>query len=208
MSVRSLSVFLFLCLAGCSGPPPAPPGEALLAEGRRQFADGDPAAAARSIEAALTEGVREPALAETSLGNALVADGRVEEAKERHLRAISLDPDLHVAWVNLGISQRLLGDYAGAAESYARAEELAPDYAELHASKGALALSRGDAATAEVSLRRAIALSPDLAVPHANLALALAELGRREEAEAALKEAVARGYAREAVVRARIEAAR
>jgi len=119
-----------------------------------------------------------------SLGNALRALRRLEEATSHYRAAIALKPDFAQAHCNLSalLIQR---DLHGAALEHAtRAAELMPELTEPHLNRG-IALARARrSAEAEAALRRALAVQPDNAQALSELCSVLAELGRLDEAEA------------------------
>jgi tetratricopeptide (TPR) repeat protein len=141
----------------------------------------------------------------TALGNSYDAIDLYEEAINAHEKAIELNPNYYIAWVNLGITYRHIGDLDQAEESYKKALIIEPDYAELHASIGALYIFKAEPRLAIESLERSIELDSQVAVAHSNLALAYAMDGRFEEAEASLHQATVLGYDNWAEIQERIE---
>ena len=60
-------------------------------------------------------------------GAEMLQDGALEEALEKLDRAVELAPDLSLAWINLGVVRRRLGDLPGADDAFRQAILLAPD---------------------------------------------------------------------------------
>src|SRR5207249_2958895 len=108
-----------------------------------------------------------------SLGAALLAAGRIEEAIAQHERAIELKPKYSLAHANLAAAQAMQKRNGQAYESYRRAIELAPF--DLHSLKGAAyaALQLGRANEAIDYYRRAHQMSPGDAAVHNALLLAM-----------------------------------
>jgi tetratricopeptide (TPR) repeat protein len=125
--------------------------------------------------------------AHMGLGDARIAQGRVEEALADYRRAIDLaprNPESHLHFA------RALADHGKlfrATNHYQRAIELyeAPN-AYAHASLAALYARSNQLIPAEEQYRIAIALEPDFAEAHANLAFLLIRLERFGEARDSL----------------------
>lgn len=119
------------------------------------------------------------------LGDVLQRAGRLDEAVEAFQAALELDPDLAVAYYDLGVTYGNQGRLDEAVDAYERALELAPE--GLPAAKtlnnlGALSQSQGDLATAETFFARAVAAAPDHLESRYNLAIL--RLGQGDVAEA------------------------
>ena len=126
-----------------------------------------------------------------SLGNALVAQGSLEDAVACYRRALELQPDSVEAHYNLGNSLKNLGNLEEAVVCYRRALALKPDYAEAHNNLGIALQTQGQLPEAVASHNRALALKPDLVEAHINLGMALKNQGTLEEAVACHKRALA-----------------
>jgi tetratricopeptide (TPR) repeat protein len=126
----------------------------------------------------------------TNLGNALRAQGRLEEAAARHACAIELKPDYAEAHANLGSVLRDLARLEDAAASLRRAISIKPDFALAHNNLGTVLQALGRADEAIAAHRRALALRPDFPDAHAGLGLAQRRLGRLEDASASYRRAV------------------
>lgn len=182
-------------------------GDELALQGVSAFNRGDYAQAAALLEKSLKAGLDKYKDYQiyTILGNTYNSLDQFEKAIQAHRRSLALNPNYHVAWVNLGIVYRLMGDYGEAEKCYLKALSLEPDYAELHASLGALYIFKGETEKAVNSLEKSIKLDPHLAVAFGNLALAYAMANRFEEAQATLKRATILGYKNSAVIQERID---
>jgi tetratricopeptide (TPR) repeat protein len=109
-------------------------------------------------------------------------EGDPAGARAAYERALTLDPELSDAAVNLGRLLHEAGDASGALRLYRQALEHSPDDPVIHFDL-ALALedTRG-AAAAIPHYQRALALDPDFADAHYNLAGLCEQLGRAADA--------------------------
>jgi tetratricopeptide (TPR) repeat protein len=109
-------------------------------------------------------------------------DGDPEAARDAYRRALSLDPGLTDAYVNLGRLVHEAGDAREAARLYHLALEGSPEDPIVHFN---LALALEDLGGAEAALahyRRALSHDPDFADAHFNLAGLCEQLGHEAEA--------------------------
>jgi tetratricopeptide (TPR) repeat protein len=127
---------------------------------------------------------------QTNLGNALRAHGRLEEAAERHRRAIELNAEYAEAHANLGTVLRDLARPEEAVASFSRAVAIRPDFALAHNNLGLVLQGLGRPEEAIGAHRRALAAKPDFPEGHASLGNAQRRLGRLEEAAACYRRAV------------------
>jgi predicted O-linked N-acetylglucosamine transferase (SPINDLY family) len=125
-----------------------------------------------------------------SLGNALHAMKRHDEAVVQYERAIVLKPD-HVAYANRGNALMALNRHAEALASFDKAIALDASYVEAHSKRGdALRqCKRYDESIA--SYDKALTLRPDSWRDHFNKGVVLQESGRHLEAIASYDRAVA-----------------
>jgi len=192
-----LTLFLLtatLLLSACGNPASKGDTQArlgYLAMNQRQFET-----ARDHFETALSLGVQREPLSQvhTALGNALTELDRFEEAVEQHEKALEQEPRYHEAWVNLGVTYRLMGEFDQAESCYLKALEIQPEYPELHASLGALYLYKDDPEKALVHLKKSIELDDRIPVTWSNLAVVQAALGQHEQAENSFVKAVSLGY--------------
>ncbi len=132
-----------------------------------------------------------PAAACYNLGNALRAQGKLDEAAASYRRAIALWPDLAEAHNNLGSTLQDLAQPEAAAECYRRALAIRPAYPEAHYNLGNALQDLGQPEAAIESFRQALALRPDVPDIHNNLGKAYQDLGRLQAAMASFRDALA-----------------
>ena len=118
----------------------------------------------------------------TALGVCHAELGQSDQAIAEHRRALTIDPQDHLAWMNLGVAHGLAGDLDEAQRAYDRALAIEPQDAMVHSNAGILYLVRMKPERAAVELLRAVDLEPRLAMAHANLAVAYEMLGRHDDA--------------------------
>lgn len=95
-----------------------------------------------------------------------------EEAAALYKQAIELDPNLAIAYTNLGNIRFRMGDEVGAEELYRRALDVDTRQPEAHYNLGYVMLERGRASEAVTFFEAAIAADPRFADAHFNLAMA------------------------------------
>ena len=135
---------------------------------------------------------RNPAcwMAHNNLGNALAADGRVDEAASHFETAIKLRPDYPEAESNLGDALNQLRRFSESVPHLERAVARQPNFAEAHNNLGVALMETGRGAEGMTAFATAIRLRPGYARAHLNLAIALARSGRMAEAERERAEAL------------------
>jgi tetratricopeptide (TPR) repeat protein len=131
-----------------------------------------------------------------NLGILAAREGRTEEAIGNFRRAVEMDPDHHIALVNLGNAYRQAKRWDEAESVLRRALQRNPEDPEANYSLGMVFAQRNDTDHADEYLRKAIAARP--AYPEAlnNLGILYVRTQRREEAEKSFQESirVAPGY--------------
>ena len=125
-----------------------------------------------------------------NLGNALRAQGRLEDAIAAYRKAQELKPAYAEAHNNLGIALQEQGGLEDAIAAYGKALELKPHYADAHNNLGNALKDQGRLEDAIAAYRKALELKPDHADAHNNLGIALQEQGRLEDAIAAYRKAL------------------
>jgi len=105
-----------------------------------------------------------------------------DEAASLYRRAIELDPQLAIAYTNLGNILFRRADDHGAEELYLRAIAIDDRQPEGHYNLGYVMLERGDAKRAADHFEKAIARDARFADAHFNLAMAYEQLGERNKA--------------------------
>jgi tetratricopeptide (TPR) repeat protein len=108
--------------------------------------------------------------------------GSFDEAEALYRRAIELDPQLAIAYTNLGNIRFRRGDEAGAEGLYRQALEVDDRQPEAHYNLGYVLLERGDAKRSVPCFQRALDADPRFADAHFNLAMAYEQLGERAKA--------------------------
>ena len=130
-------------------------------------------------------------VAHNNLGNALVKDGKLDDAIEQYHKAIEINPAYDMAYYNLGNALVVKGDMEEAITQYRRALEINPFYEDAHYNLGNALAMKGDLEEAIAQYRKALESGPGSAETHNNLGKALALNGNLEEAIAQYQEAVA-----------------
>ncbi len=123
-------------------------------------------------------------------GQALEAQGKLDEAMQCYLEAIRLAPDPARAHLNHGNVLLLKGDLQGALAAFRAAIEHKPDYAGAYYNIGNALLNDGRLDEAVASYRRALQIQPDYAEVHCVLGVALKELGNIDDAIACFQAAL------------------
>jgi hypothetical protein len=111
------------------------------------------------------------------MGNALLEQGRLDEAAAWCRRAIILKPDQPDAYVSLGTAYKEQGRLSEAVSCFRTALDLDPDFAGAHNNLSNVLRDQGHLDEAIAYFRTAISLKPDFADAHNNLAMALLARG-------------------------------
>ncbi len=110
------------------------------------------------------------------------SEGGFRDAEDLYRRAIDLDPQLAIAYTNLGNLRFRMGAESEAAELYKRALEIDPRQPEAHYNLGYVMLERGVPSRAIAHFQRALDADPNFGDAHFNLAMALEATGQPERA--------------------------
>ena len=102
----------------------------------------------------------EKARPQNKLGALLEEQGRLEEAKTRYEKAISIDPSFTFAYFNLGNVFRKQGRFPDAIDQYERAVAVDAKFAPAYANLGVVYAELGDVDIAEDYERRALQIDP------------------------------------------------
>jgi tetratricopeptide (TPR) repeat protein len=105
-----------------------------------------------------------------------------DEAEALYKRATELDPNLAIAYTNLGNIRFRRGDEPGAEQLYRRALEIDDGQPEAHYNLGYVMLERGYASRAVTYFEAAIKADPRFADAHFNLAMAYEALSDKARA--------------------------
>lgn len=143
--------------------------------------------AIRSLQRAVASFDRSP-LYWNSLGSALAAAGRDDEALLAYRQAIQVDPAFSPAHRELGLLMQRLNGHELALEHFCKSLALSPDEPALHVHRGRslAALCRLD--EAEQCLHEALRLAPDFVDAYLALGELYLEDQRYDEAERALRQ--------------------
>jgi predicted O-linked N-acetylglucosamine transferase (SPINDLY family) len=126
-----------------------------------------------------------------NLGNALKAQGELDEAARAYRQAVICLPAYPDAHYNLGLTLQAQGKLQEAADSYRRSLGYRPDHPEAHNSLGNVLQSQGRLEEAVAAYRQALKYRPEYAWAHSNLGTALEALGHLQAAAAAHARALA-----------------
>ena len=129
--------------------------------------------------------------AHNNLGVILRNNGRLDEAVAVYRHAISLNPNLPIAYINLGIALTDKGQLDEAIGVCRRAIALNPILPQAHINLGNALSGIGRLDEAIDAVRRAISLQPNYPEAYSNLGEILRENGQIDDAIAAGRQAVA-----------------
>ncbi len=116
-------------------------------------------------------------LAHYNLGNALLRQGKVQEAKFHFERSIAIQPAQVGAHNNLGNVLFQLGQFHEAESHFERAITIQPDFAAAHTGLGNTMLRQGELREAAREYAEAIRLRPESADPYNGLGSIFLEQG-------------------------------
>ena len=123
-------------------------------------------------------------------GDALLSDGRLDEALSRYRTAVAADPGNPEVHNSLGYGLLSAGLAREAVAPLRTAMQLQPQVAAAHSNLGLALLQAGRSREAQRPLRQAIELRPDYGEAHYNLAHALSAAGESGAAVQALRDAL------------------
>ena len=144
---------------------------------------GDPRAAAALALGAISA---QPGWAapHVSLGNALQAAGRADQAVDAFQKAIALAPETAEAYVNLASALNDLGRFGDAVKMAVEAIVIDSSLAEAHNIFGNALVGLGSPEEAVEAYQKAVYLRPEWDAPWFNIGVALAAQGKHDEAAA------------------------
>jgi tetratricopeptide (TPR) repeat protein len=119
---------------------------------------------------------------QNNLGDALLQNGRVNEAITCFQKALHSQPDSANAYNHLGVALLQTGRVDEAMVYYQKALALQPDFAEAHNNLGNALLQKGSGDEAIAHFQKALELQSDYANARYNLGNALVQKGRVDEA--------------------------
>jgi tetratricopeptide (TPR) repeat protein len=146
--------------------------------------------AIRHFEEALRLKIGGPEAAEAELGDALIHEGRVEEAIVHCRAALRAAPTWAPGFNNLAYALLLTGRVDEAIATYREAARLDPLYAAAWVGLGYALIQAGRPAEAIAPCREAVRLQPGFADAHNTLGIAFAQTGRTKEAIACFEQAL------------------
>ena len=120
--------------------------------------------------------------AHSSLGAALVLQGRFEEAIAHIAEALRIKPDYAEAHNNLGLALYKQGKLNEGVSYLSRAVQICPDYAKAHNNLGSALAQQGKLEEAMSHFSTALQIDPDLPEAHLGMGLALDRQGALDEA--------------------------
>jgi Flp pilus assembly protein TadD len=121
-------------------------------------------------------------IAQNGLGEALAAQGKVDEAVAHFSEAVRLSPDFPAAQNNLGVELKRQRHFSEAIAHYSLALRTRPDFAEAHNNLANALDEEGRTAEAVTHYTEALRIKPNYAEAHNGLGVALAKEERLAEA--------------------------
>jgi len=129
-------------------------------------------------------------LAHNSIGLAMFAEGKTDDAIYHYNEAIRIRPDFVRAYNNRGAVYADIGQYQKAIEDYTTAIHLRPDYAEVYNNRGIAFSLLGRHEQAVIDYNEAIRLKPDYFEAFNNRGNAYSGLGLKKQAMEEFNEAI------------------
>lgn len=130
------------------------------------------------------------ARARTAIGNALLAQGRIDEAVAANQEAVRIRPDFADGHAALGMALARKGLLAEAVAAYQTAITLDPLHAKAHYNLANTLARLNQLDRAVEAFRKSLELRPDFVDARCNLGNALTRLNRLDEAEHEFREAI------------------
>lgn len=125
------------------------------------------------------------------LGNALLRQGRLDEAAASYAQALKINPRSHEVVNSIGTLLRQAGRLEQAVVCFRKAIALEKSYAEAHCNLGLALDELGRREEAIASCTEAVHWKPDLAIAHCNLGGMLRARGDLEQAVVSCRKAIA-----------------
>lgn len=148
---------------------------------------GQPSLTSTAVENTTDEGLFKKYFDEA---NDLLNSGKLNEAVDKYLLALSINKNDEDTHFNLGIAYSRLGKLEEAKTQYLEAIKIMPDYAEAYNNLGNVFLRQNNLQEALNCFSNAIKLLPENASAHNNLGTTLARTGKIKEAIAQFEEAI------------------
>jgi tetratricopeptide (TPR) repeat protein len=132
-------------------------------------------------------------VAHLDLGEALVEQGRVDEAISHFQQALQIRPGYAETYYDLGNALLQQGQLEEAITQFQQALQIQPDYAEAHFNLGVALVRKGKVDEAITHFQKALQLKPDDAQARLALGNALLQQGRPDEAMVYFQKALQAG---------------
>jgi Flp pilus assembly protein TadD len=116
------------------------------------------------------------------LGNAALADNKLDTAVEEFREALKSREDFAEAHNNLGLALFYQSRFDDAIAAFRNALKIEPDFPLAHANLGLALLNKELVAEAIEELSKAVELNPEIAEAHYNLGIAYTRIGNDDEA--------------------------
>ena len=191
-AARAVRLVLLASLCACTikhpPPPQAPPDaqlEARLADGMRNFAEGDPNWAIAAADDVLRWKPDHPGARELRT-RCLIGLGRADEAADEALEGVRVTPRKLAPWILYAEALAAAGRRADAVEALDAAIALAPAAGAPRIALSRIAESVGELAHAEAILKKAVEIAP---ANDGSAAAALAAFVERRSPDASTQEA-------------------
>ncbi|MBN1492197.1 MAG: tetratricopeptide repeat protein [Phycisphaerae bacterium] len=126
-----------------------------------------------------------------NLGNALAAEGRLDEAIDHYRTAVQLDPTAFRVYNNLGLAFMKLQRFDDAIAAFREGLRLRPDFVHVHNNLATVLVEVGRRSEALEHYREAFRLRSDYHGARFNYAVTLQELGETDAAQRELESLVA-----------------
>jgi tetratricopeptide (TPR) repeat protein len=146
---------------------------------------------AYSVAFNLLASVEAHATANYFAGNALLHQGRVDEAVEHFQKALALQPESAAFHGGLGAAYYKIGRVDEAINQCQKALQIDPDYAEAQFDLGCNLFQKGRVDEAIIHFQKALEIEPDFAEAHNNLGNSLLQIRRVNEAITHFQKALA-----------------
>jgi len=118
----------------------------------------------------------------SNLGQALINQGKIDEAIKHCFKALEIKPDFPGAHINIGHALEKKEKYNEAIDHYLKALEIKPDYAKAYYNMGLIRSKQGLINEAFDHYYKALKIRPDFPELHLNIGVALVKHGKTDEA--------------------------
>jgi tetratricopeptide (TPR) repeat protein len=124
--------------------------------------------------------------ARSGLGQVMMLQNRLPEAREQLQMAVAAMPDHIGTWHALAWAELLLGNVESARSSYQSAYDLDRNFADSHGGLALIHALKGDREEAEAAIKRALRLSAECVTAHYAKTILLADEGQQDQADSQL----------------------